>query len=162
VGFCAAALAAREGALVTIVGYDGIDRVTRIAAAIRKRFDVEVTPADGSTESAKSSLVEAAEVVLSAGKAGVQVISREQLQSAAALLIAADVNAVPPAGIEGVAVNADGDRLDAGQAVGIGPLAIGNIKYKVESGLFRKMIESGKAVAYDFRDAFSLARDIAK
>ena len=45
---------------------------------------------------------------------------------------------------------------------GIGPLAIGNVKYKVESGLFKKMIELKKAVAYDFQDAFQLARQIAK
>ena len=60
------------------------------------------------------------------------------MQGADGLLIAADVNAVPPAGIEGLAVNANGDPLEATKAVGIGPLAIGNVKYKVEFGLFKK------------------------
>ena len=44
----------------------------------------------------------------------------------------------------------------------IGPLAIGNVKYKVEFGLFKKMIEAEKTVTFDFQDAFSLAREFAK
>ena len=105
---------------------------------------------------------EVAEVILTAARAGVQVISKAQLKAADKLLIAADVNAVPPAGIEGLAVNANGDPLEATKAVGIGPLAVGNVKYKVEFGLFKKMIEADKTVTFDFQDAFSLAREIAK
>ena len=82
--------------------------------------------------------------------------------SAPELLIAADVNAVPPAGIAGVKVNADAEPLPQGKALGIGPLAIGNVKYKTEFGLFKRMIEAEKTVAYDFQDAFAFARDIAK
>ena len=110
----------------------------------------------------KKKLVEANEVILAAAKAGVQVISKAQLARRRGLLVAADVNAVPPAGIEGLKVNANGEPLDATQAVGIGPLAIGNVKYKTQAGLFEQMIEAEKPVIFDFRDAFTLARDIAK
>ncbi|RUZ74859.1 methylenetetrahydromethanopterin dehydrogenase, partial [Mesorhizobium sp. M7A.F.Ca.CA.001.14.1.1] len=55
-----------------------------------------------------------------------------------------------------------GDPLDAAKAVGIGPLAIGNVKYKVEFGLFKRMIESEKTITLGFQEAFSLAREIAK
>jgi methylene-tetrahydromethanopterin dehydrogenase len=92
----------------------------------------------------------------------VQVISKAELAGADALLIAADVNAVPPAGIEGLTVHANAEPLETTKAVGIGPLAIGNVKYKTEFGLFKKMIESEKTVTFDFQDAFSLAREIAK
>jgi methylene-tetrahydromethanopterin dehydrogenase len=44
--------------------------------------------------------------------------------------------------------------------LGIGALAIGNIKYQTEAGLFRRMVESDKAVCFDFRDAFALAREL--
>ena len=50
VGFCTAVIAAREGADVTIVGYDGVERVKRIAAEIMDRFGVAVRAADGSTD----------------------------------------------------------------------------------------------------------------
>jgi methylene-tetrahydromethanopterin dehydrogenase len=162
VGFCTAVIAAREGAEVTIVGHDGVERVEKIAAEIRSRFGVGVKAVDGSTDALKKAVVQTSEVVLSAAKAGVQVISKVHLQGADRLLVGADVNAVPPAGIEGLAVNANGDPIEATKAVGIGPLAIGNVKYKVESGLFKKMIEADKTVTFDFQDAFSLARDFAK
>ncbi|MEP9373999.1 NAD(P)-dependent methylenetetrahydromethanopterin dehydrogenase [Mesorhizobium sp. KR1-2] len=162
VGFCTAVIAAREGAKVTIVGYDGIERVGKIADQIQGRFGVTVTPVDGSTDEKKAAAVGASEVVLCAAKAGVQVLSHDALAATRDLLIAADVNAVPPAGIEGLAVNANGDPIEATKAVGIGPLAIGGVKYKTEFGLFQKMIEADKAVAFDFQDAFSLAREIAK
>ncbi|TGQ37284.1 MULTISPECIES: NAD(P)-dependent methylenetetrahydromethanopterin dehydrogenase [unclassified Mesorhizobium] len=161
VGFCTAVIAAREGARVTLVGHDGIERVRQIAAEIKGRFKIDVDAADGSNDAQKTKLVAASEVILACAKAGVQVISKAQLKGGA-MLIAADVNAVPPAGIEGVAVNANGDPLGAAKAVGIGPLAIGNVKYKVEFGLFKRMIESEKTIALDFQEAFSLAREIAK
>ncbi|MDQ6438255.1 methylenetetrahydromethanopterin dehydrogenase [Mesorhizobium sp. LHD-90] len=162
VGFCTAVIAAKEGAKVTIVGHDGLERVGKVAAEMKSRFGVTVQPADGSTEAKKTALAEAAEVILTAAKAGVQVISKAQLAKAGKLLIAADVNAVPPAGVEGLGVHANGEPIDGGKALGIGPLAIGNVKYKVESGLFKKMIEAEKTVTFDFQDAFSLARELAK
>lgn len=76
------------------------------------------------------------------------------------MLVSADVNAVPPAGIEGLELMANGAEL-AGGSLGIGPLAIGDVKYKTESGLFQRMASSPKAISLDFRDAFSLAREIA-
>jgi methylene-tetrahydromethanopterin dehydrogenase len=161
VGFCTAVIASREGANVTLAGYDGAERVKKIAAGMKDRFKVDVGAVDGSTDAAKKSLVDDSEVVLACARAGIQVISKQQLKGSG-LLIAADVNAVPPAGIEGLDVHANGDPLEATKAVGIGPLAIGNVKYKVESGLFRRMIDSEKAVTLDFQDAFSLAREIAK
>jgi methylene-tetrahydromethanopterin dehydrogenase len=162
VGFCTAVIAAQEGAKVTIVGHDGVERVKKVAAEIKTRFGVDVEAVDGSADDKKKALVDAAEVILTAAKAGVQVISKAHLRGADGLLIAADVNAVPPAGIEGLAVNANADPLETTKAVGIGPLAIGNVKYKVESGLFKKMIEADKTVTFDFQDAFTLARETAK
>jgi len=73
----------------------------------------------------------------------------------------ADVNAVPPSGVEGVGVNDDGKPIEGTRAVGIGALAIGNVKYKTEAGLFRQMIEAEKPVYLDFRDAYALAQKLA-
>jgi methylene-tetrahydromethanopterin dehydrogenase len=162
VGFCTAVIAAKEGAKITIAGHDGVERVQKVAEEIKARFKVDVSAADGSTDARKKALAEEAQVILTAAKAGVQVISKADLSSAGALLIAADVNAVPPSGIEGLTVNANGEPLETTKAVGIGPLAIGNVKYKVESGLFKRMIEADKTVTFDFQDAFSFAREIAK
>jgi methylene-tetrahydromethanopterin dehydrogenase len=42
----------------------------------------------------------------------------------------------------------------------LGPLAIGNLKYKTEFGLFQKMISATKPADFDFRGAFAFAREL--
>jgi methylene-tetrahydromethanopterin dehydrogenase len=160
VGFSAAVIAALEGADVTLVGHDGVKRVSEAAREIKARFGIDVRAADGSDDARKSAIVGAVEVALCAGPAGVRILSAEQIAAASRLLVVADVNAVPPAGVEHLDTHANGVELTPHGALGIGPLAIGNIKYQTEFGLFKKMIEATKAVRFDFRDAFQLARDV--
>jgi methylene-tetrahydromethanopterin dehydrogenase len=160
VGYAAGVIAALEGADVTLVGYDGTKRVSDSANEIKNRFNVDVQAADGSDDSKKSAILAATEVALCAGRAGIQVLSSAQLAAAKQLLIAADVNVVPPAGIEGLEMQASGGELTPGGTLGLGPLAIGNIKYKTEFGLFQKMIASTKPMQFDFRGAFELAREL--
>jgi len=160
VGFAAAVIAALEGADVTLVGYDGIKRVSEAAAEMKARFELGVRSADGSDDAKKTAILADTEIALCAGRAGVAILSRAQLAAALRLVIVADVNAVPPTGVEGLEMTANGAELTPNGALGIGPLAIGNIKYKTEFGLFRKMIEADKPVRFDFRDAFALAREL--
>jgi methylene-tetrahydromethanopterin dehydrogenase len=160
VGFSAAVIAALQGADVTLVGYDGIKRVSDGASEIKARFDVEVRAGDGSDEDKKTRILSTSEIALCAGRAGVQILSRAQLEIAKDLLIVADVNAVPPPGVEGLAMMANGAEVNSHGTLGTGPLTIGNIKYKTEFALFRKMIEATKPVCLDFRDAFTLAREL--
>jgi methylene-tetrahydromethanopterin dehydrogenase len=160
VGFASAVIAAGEGARVVLVGYDGEARVKHLAESAKKRFSIEVGYADGSTDAAKLKVIGDADVVFAAAKAGVQVLGRAELAKAPALKVAADVNAVPPPGIEGIGLQDDGKPIAGTQALGIGPLAIGNVKYKVQAGLLHRMIESDKALYLDFRDAFALARQL--
>lgn len=160
VGFSSAVIAALEGAEVTLVGYDGIKRVSDAAKEIKSRFSVDVRAADGSDDAKKSDILRTAEAVLCAGRAGARILSAAQLAAAPHLLVVADVNAVPPSGIENLDMKADGVEITPHGTLGIGPLAIGNLKYKTEFGLFKKMIEATKAVTFDFRDAFRLARDL--
>jgi methylene-tetrahydromethanopterin dehydrogenase len=160
VGFAAAVIAALEGSEVTLVGYDGIKRVSEGASEIKSRFNVTVQAADGSDNQKKSAILADAEAAFCAGRAGTTILSKEQIVAAKRLLIAADVNAVPPAGVEGMDMQANGQELAVHGALGLGPLAIGNIKYKTEFGLFRKMIDASKPVLFDFRGAFTLAREL--
>jgi methylene-tetrahydromethanopterin dehydrogenase len=105
--------------------------------------------------------VRGAEVIFSAGPAGKRLLTADQLAKATHLLVATDVNAVPPAGVEGVGVNDNGVPIPGTKAVGIGALAVGNIKYKTEAGLFDQMIQSDKPLYLDFRDAYALAQKLA-
>ena len=58
-------------------------------------------------------------------------------------------------------MNDDAKPIPGTDAVGIGALAVGHIKYRTEAGLFERMIESGKPVYLDFRDAYALAQKLA-
>lgn len=159
VGTASAVIVALEGADVSLVGHDGVARVQGIAQEIKKRFGVDVRAEDGSDEAKKTATVAATEAIFCAGRAGVQIVSASQMNTARDLVIAADVNAVPPAGIEGLDVMAQGQQLTQHGALGIGPLAIGTIKSRTEIGLFKAMIAATKPVRFDFRDAFKLARE---
>jgi len=158
VGFASSIIAALEGAKVKLVAHRGVERVVKSAAVSKERFGVDLEPAPGETAEQKTAIISDAQVIFAAAAAGVRVISAEDKSRAKDLLVVADVNAVPPPGVEGMELFMDGAPLPGCDALGVGPLAIGDIKYKTESGLFKRMIGSPEPVHFDFRDAFQLAR----
>lgn len=158
VGGVAAVLAARAGASVRLVGHDGAASVAERAASYLQRFGVTLGAVDGSTDAHKAAILKEADVVLAVARAGVQVLSRAQIAAAPSVRVVADVNAVPPAGVEGVDAFSDGVVIDGTDAVGIGALAIGNVKFKTQHGLFKAMREATTPVYLAFDDAFALAR----
>ncbi len=160
VGYCSAVIAALEGAEVTVAGYSGLERVTKLAEEMCQRFNIKVTPADGSSSDQVRALLLQHEIALCAARAGVQVLSKSDLEAAKNLLIAADVNAVPPLGVEGCGLHDMGVTISSHGALGIGALAIGNVKYGTESGLFKQMVTADKPLCLDFRHAFALARKL--
>ncbi len=146
---------------MTFVGRDGMERASRHADEVSRRFGVNIAVADGATPEMKTSILATTEIVLCTAKAGVRVLDAAEIAHGRKLLIAADVNAVPPSGIEGVDAHANGTPLGEHGALGIGALAIGNVKYRTESGLFKQMTESKIPLRLDFRQAFELARTLA-
>lgn len=162
VGSLAGAILAGEGAEVTLVGYDGLAGVDARAAEFKQRLSIDVKTADGSAPGANAALAKDAQVILAAARAGVRVLAAAELAACKDLKVAADINAVPPTGIEGVGMADDGKPLDGGKGLGIGPLAIGNIKYKVQQALFQAMLAADKPLYLDFRDALARARCFTK
>lgn len=163
VGACTAVLAAGAGAQVAIVSHNSEVRARSVAAMCQARFGATIRSACAADSQQKQSLIRDCHVLLACGKAGVRLFSRDELSAARELLVAADVNAVPPEGIEGVGALDRGKALPAGsgRALGIGALAIGNAKFKVQRGLFERMRLAEHPVYFDFRDAFELARELS-
>ncbi|WP_372395501.1 hypothetical protein ABMY26_09785 [Azospirillum sp. HJ39] len=141
-----------------LVGHDGAASVAERAESYHARFGVTLGAVDGSTDARKAAILEEIDVVMAAARAGVRVLSRAQIAAASSVRVVADVNAVPPAGVEGVDAFSDGVSIDGTDAVGIGALAIGNVKFKTQHGLFKAMREATKPVYLSFDDAFALAR----
>jgi methylene-tetrahydromethanopterin dehydrogenase len=161
VGIAAAALAAKGGAKVTLASHRGRLAAEQRAGELDQRFGVEITPADSSTLEAKVAAIREAEIVIAAGPAGVRILSRDELSNAAALKVAADVNAVPPAGIEGLGISDLAKPLSGSKAVGFGPLAVGNVKFKTQHQLLSMMLEADEPLALEFQEAYRIARAIA-
>lgn len=163
VGVCTGLLAALCGAKVTLVSHQGAAFAQALANRYNTRFKVHMQGGNSSSETTLKSLIARADIAISAAKAGVCVLHEAQLRQAGKLVVAADANAVPPLGIEGVGVLDMGKPIAAtpAGAVGIGALAVGDIKYKVHTRLFKNMFEAQKPLYLSFPEAFQVAREIA-
>ena len=164
VGVCAGVIAASLGANVSLVSYLGPEVGQEIADENNLRFGTKMKGAGSRTDEEIASFLDDSHIVIGAAKAGIRILREDQLKNAKNLIVAADVNAVPPLGIEGVDVNDMGKVIESTpkKAVGIGALAIGDIKYKVHYKLFKMMVdEKAKPIYIDHNEAFKVARTIA-
>lgn len=161
VGRIAGVIAARQGAQVALSSRMGIDVAEQAARETGQRFGVTLHGVSGGDTAALRQSLADAEVLLACAAAGKQVVSAEDLGFAKALRVAADVNAVPPAGVAGVGVMDDAVPLagSAAGALGIGALAVGNVKYQTQHRLLLRMREAAKPVVLGFDEAFATARD---
>lgn len=162
VGRIAAVLCARSGARVRLCSHSDEKRARAAADLLNDRFDLSV---DGILISGQAALqleLAEAEVVLATAAAGVEVMGFEDVAVARQLLVAADVNAVPPAGIAGVDVQHDGVLIASAPAgaVGIGALAVGNVKYQVQHRLFVRMLQAAEPEFIGFAEALAMAREV--
>jgi methylene-tetrahydromethanopterin dehydrogenase len=160
VGRIAGVLAAQAGALVRLSSRQGVAAAAQAAAESGQRFGVAMRGASAADGAALRASLADADVVLACAAAGVQVVSGADLAFANVLKVAADVNAVAPEGIAGVGVMDDAKPLAGTTAVGIGALAVGNVKYQTQNRLLVRMRTSEKAVALGFPEAFAMAREV--
>jgi len=158
VGRIAGVIAAQAGAAVQLSSRNGIDVAEEAARATSVRFGVDMHGTSGGDRAAIRASIAQADVVLACAAAGVQVVSAEDLGDAKQLKVAADVNAVPPEGIAGVGVMDDAKPLAGTNAVGLGALAVGNVKYQTQHRLLLQMIQAEKAQTLSFTEAFATAR----
>jgi len=153
-------MCARAGASVRLCSHSDAKRAKASSDAINLRFDVNTGGVLVDSATTLRRELAGADVVLATAAAGVQVLGKDDLPAAAKMLVAADVNAVPPAGIAGVDVQHDGVPIAGTQAVGIGALAVGNVKYQVQHRLFVRMLEAAKPVFIGFPQALEMAREL--
>jgi len=160
VGMAGAVIAAKAGANVTIYGRKK-DKSQRVAGICNAEYGSdEISIAGESIDDLGKSLNEI-DVILATASAGIEVLNSEQLKKASQLKVAADVNAVPPSGIAGLGVMDNAEAIDGSPsgAVGIGALAIGNVKYQTQNMLLKQMCETDKPIYLHFEHAFEVARE---
>src|SRR5438093_491527 len=154
VGIRAAGLFAKAGADVCITSRKA-DAGERARELVLKRFGgtVRAFAMPNATEAIRA--CERAELILNAGPAGVMLVPRQAWANRPGLKVAADVNAVPPLGIEGVEAMDDGVTKQG--VVCFGALAIGNLKMKVHKACIARLFERNDLVL----DAETIA-DVAR
>jgi methylene-tetrahydromethanopterin dehydrogenase len=158
VGASAAVLAAKLGAEVTVLGR-AMDKANHVAELCNTRYGTVVEGIHGDAADHIDDLLLEADVIFATAKAGIQVLDEDQIATAKSLKVAADLNAVPPAGIAGISLHDNGKPIGASTsgAVGIGPLAIGIIKYQTQQKLLTQMYTGGTPLYLHFEDAFDVA-----
>ncbi len=160
VGIATGVIASIAGAETTLVDHISLEAATDAAKEYNRRCHSNLSGAKANSDEEKALLLEDADIVFCTAKAGIQVLSTNVLTQAKQLKVAGDVNAVPPAGIEGISAQDKGVKLEnMNGTIGIGALAIGNIKYKTQNILLQMLLETEKPVYLDFREAFNKARE---
>ena len=157
VGGCVAVIVANLGAKAILVGHKAVDEVRQKADGYNQRYSTKINFADGANADTKQVILNDVDVVLCAAAAGVRVLTIDQIAQSKTLKIIADVNAVAPTGAEGVDVMADGIVIEGTQVVGIGALAIGNLKYTTQHNLLKQMLTTEKPCYLEFMAAFEMA-----
>jgi methylene-tetrahydromethanopterin dehydrogenase len=159
VGQTAARLYAMEGANVVVTSRD-LTKSTAIASKINEEMGankVRGVKADSSEEVGKA--IEGSHVVLSAGAAGIALLPKAVLdESGKDCRVVADINAIPPLGVEGLKPSDDGIELSP-KVWGVGALAIGTFKNKIEAQLLKKAAESPKGI-FDYKAAYEIAKSM--
>jgi methylene-tetrahydromethanopterin dehydrogenase len=160
VGLCTAILVQQQGAIVKLCQLVADDD-ERSAIRFCERYHADVAWVSAQTNEEKDKVVEDAEVIICAARAGVRILENS-LAKAKNLLLVADTNAVPPSGAAGIGLNDLGVEVEvAGTRFwSIGPMAIGNLKYKTEFGLFEHIQTSKKAALIDFPQAYEFALSV--
>ncbi|MDH5478773.1 MAG: methylenetetrahydromethanopterin dehydrogenase [Nitrospinota bacterium] len=158
VGKVTAELIASEGGQAVIVTSRSREAARTVAETVAGRSGGQVEGESATTMEERLALMRTADIAISTVKAGVQVLSLAGLEALGKQIVVADVNAVPPAGIEGLAPHDDMKQI-APKVTGIGALAIGVVKYKVEAGLFRALLEHGTSAGY--KECYELAKTLA-
>lgn len=163
VGQAACVLAAGAGANVKIIGRQ-LDKVERIAERCNDEFGDGKIAIEAATNNNITTLIKTAEVVFATGAIGIELLNAEHIATATELKVVADVNAIPPFGVAGLDPFNNGKKFanSPSDAVGIGALAIGNIKYQTQNRLLKNMIESEIPLYLHFEHAFEVAREVIK
>ena len=166
VGRVAAVLLARLGCNVAIVSpnpsrINGEEYVQNLSELLCTRYGVKVEGIFAPTPAKKIEVMKKAEVVFCASSTGVRIITKEILKELKLVKVIADVNAVPPLGVEGIKLKDDMREIASG-IFGIGALTIGRLKYKLEKEILKEVRQNGKCTTYNYNHALQLARRILK
>jgi hypothetical protein len=156
VGQRVARLVSRLGATVSIGSRDQ-RRAETLAEHLHRVTSANVVPFDFTRPDVLARELEAANVVISAGPAGVQLLPASQWQALPHLKAAIDLNAVPPLGIEGVEASDKGK--DRAGVKTWGALGVGGTKMKIHKKAIKELFTANTLIL-DAEEVLELGRKL--
>ncbi len=161
VGLRSAILLQKEGCEVVVAPlppdlFDD-DRPYRRPRGLDAAEELGLDPREPKDRSELEATLEDAQVVLSAGPAGVEVLREDFWSQHPSLELLADYNAADPLGLEGT--KATDDLVDYDGKLVLGALAIGGPKMKVHKTCIRRMFESNDKV-FDTDTVYEVAKEL--
>ncbi len=143
VGVRAAGLFAKAGADVVLTSRRP-EQSTQVIEGLRQQFGDSVRAVRMSDGSQAAAVIEGAQLVLNAGGAGIRLVPRDAWAGRAGLRAIADLNAVPPLGVEGIEVNDDG--MERESVTAFGALGVGKLKMKIHKACIDRLFEQNDLV----------------
>lgn len=156
VGMRAAGLLANEGAKVMLTSRT-LDRAQAAAETVSKRFGVKVEGAILADDASARRTLEGAVALFACGTAGAQVVSQAVWTNIPTLKLIADINAVPPLGIEGIDMNDNGSEREG--RISFGALGIGGRKMKVHRTCITRLFEAND-ILMDAELVYQVAKEL--
>jgi len=142
VGLRAAGLLAKAGVDVTVTSRRAIDR--GIVDGLQQRFGGRIRDVVMADSADAASVLEGATMLLNTGPAGVTLVPRAAWAGRGGLRVAADVNAVPPLGVEGIEVT--DNAVDRDGVTVFGALGVGGLKMKIHKACIARLFERNDLV----------------
>ena len=163
VGRRVAQMLAGEGAEVRLTSRS-IERATAACEDVKTKLGTSTTAgnlvpvvATDSTEATIAPILGDASILIACGAAGVELVDEATIAGATTLQVAIDLNAVPPAGIGGVAVTDKAREME--HAVCYGAIGVGGLKMKTHRAAIASLFESNDKLL-DAAEIFEIARSI--
>jgi len=158
VGSRVSALLASEGAHLVLVEVPAVqDRARELGHNLGERFGVRVEAVFPQDPAALRAALDGVVALVSAGPPGVRTVPQDVWAAIPTLRVLADLNAVPPVGVEGIDVRDDGTQRD-GRAC-FGAIGIGNFKMRVHYACVARLFERNDLVI-DHEQAYEVARQL--
>jgi hypothetical protein len=142
VGMRAAGLLAKAGADVTITSRRAVD--ASFLSGLQTRFGGSIRATTMSDAAQAAQVLDGAELLISAGPAGVCLVPGAAWAGRKGLRVVADLNAVPPQGVEGVEVHDNNSDRDG--VITFGALGVGGLKMKIHKRCIARLFETNDAV----------------
>ena len=157
VGQRAAAMLALEGASVTITSRQ-LWNAEKACEAMEERFNVKIHAHAAADYESRADAIKDANIVITTGATGVELLKPEHWQNNAKLEMLADANATPPLGIGGVGVMDRG--IESHGKIVWGAIGFGTLKLALHRACIAQLFEDNKLVL-DAENIFALAKKMA-